>query len=195
MMKSWASAIFPLTVLLALAALTFWLRHAIELPEERTDGKTRHDPDYIVEQAQLRKLDQAGNLQYTLKAAEIRHFPDNDSTDVSKPDLVYLHPDRPAVTMNAERAHIGKDGKQVDLFENVRLRRDATSRQAALLVTTTEMTAFPDEESAFTKSPVIMTQGASWLKGVGMQVNHKTQTYVLESQALGQFASKSAKKR
>lgn len=195
MMKSWASAIFPLTVLLALAALTFWLRHAIELPEERTDGKTRHDPDYVVEQAQLRKLDKAGNLQYTLKAAEIRHFPDNDSTDVSRPDLVYLHPDRPAVTMNAERAHIGKDGKQVDLFENVRLRRDATSRQEALLVTTTEMTAFPDEERAFTKSPVIMTQGASWLKGVGMQVNHKTQTYVLESQALGQFASKSAKKR
>lgn len=194
-MRSWGSAVFPLTVLLTLAALTFWLRHAIDLPEERMDGKTRHDPDYIIEQAQLRKLDKAGDLQYTLKATEIRHFPDDDSTDVSKPDLVYLHPERAAVTMSAELAHIGKDGKQVDIFENVRLRREATPRQEALLVTTTEMTAFPDEERAFTKSPVLITQGNSWLKGVGMQVNHKTQTYVLESQALGQFASKSAKKR
>lgn len=30
-MKNWSSAIFPLTILLALTALTFWLRYATEL--------------------------------------------------------------------------------------------------------------------------------------------------------------------
>ena len=60
------SAIFPLSLLLALSLLTFWLRFATELPPERHDGKHRHDPDYIVGDATLRKLDETGNLTFTL---------------------------------------------------------------------------------------------------------------------------------
>jgi lipopolysaccharide export system protein LptC len=58
-----------------------------------------------------------------------------------------------------------------------------------------DLTIRPDDEKGFTKSPVRITQGKSWLTGVGMQVNNNTQTYVLESQAIGQFESKTAKKR
>ena len=58
-----------------------------------------------------------------------------------------------------------------------------------------ELTILPDDERAFTKSPVLITQGASWLKGVGMQVNNKNQTYVLESQARAVLESRHAKKQ
>ncbi len=194
-MKNWGSALFPLSILLALAALTFWLRHAIELPEERRDGKTRHDPDYIIDQPQLRKLDKTGKLQYTLDAKQIVHFPDDETTDVSQPKLVYLHAKRPPVTTSAERAHVSQDGNQVDFYENVRIERAATPKQAAMLATMPDLTVRPDDEKAFTQSPVLITQGKSWLKGVGLQVDNKTQTYVLESQAVGQFESKHAKKR
>ena len=57
-MKHWGSAIFPLSLLLALAGLTFWLRYATELPAERHDGKNRHDPDYIITDATLHKINQ-----------------------------------------------------------------------------------------------------------------------------------------
>jgi len=191
----WGSALFPLTLLLALAGLTFWLRYAIELPAERNDGKTRHDPDYIIDQPYLRKLDKDGRLQYTLKATEIRHFPDDDTTDVSKPNLIYLHPDKPSVAMRGERAHVSQDGKQVDFYDNVQVERAATPTRETLLATMSSLTVRPDDETAYTKSPVLMTQGKSWLKGVGMQVDNKTQTYVLESQAVGQFESKHAKKQ
>ena len=194
-MKHWSSALFPLIILITLAGLTFWLRHAIELPEERKDGKRRHDPDYIINQPQLRKLDRSGNLQYTLTATEIRHFPDDDTTDVSKPKLVYLHPKRPSVTTSAERAHISQDGDQVDFHENVRIERAAARKQESMQATMPDLTVRPEDEKAFTRSAVTMTQGKSWLKGVGLQVDQKTQTYVLESQATGQFESKYAKKR
>ena len=194
-MKSWGSAVFPLTILLALAGLTFWLRHAIELPEESHNGKHRHDPDYIIEQAQLRKLDKTGRLQYTLNAPEIRHYPDDETTDVSKPNLTQLHPKKPSVTMNAERAHISQDGAQVDFYENVQIHRAATPKQAALLASMPDLTVRPDDGKAFTKSPVLITQGKSWLKGIGMQVDNTQQTYILESQAVGQFESKYARKR
>jgi lipopolysaccharide export system protein LptC len=195
MKSNWGSAIFPLSVLLVLFGLTFWLRHATELPEERRDGKNRHDPDYIIDQSRLSKLDNAGRLHYTLSSNEIRHFPDDDSTDLIKPVIVFFHSKKPPVTMSSERAHVNKSAEQVDLYENVKILRAASPTQEQMLATMDNLTVRPDDDIGYTKDPVLITQGKSWLKGVGMNVNNKTQVYVLESQAVGQFESRTAKKK
>jgi lipopolysaccharide export system protein LptC len=194
-MKNWGSALFPVTILAVLAALTFWLRYATELPEPQRDGKNRHDPDYIVSGATLRKLDPAGNLQYTLKAVEIRHYPDDDTTDMLEPDVVHLQPPKPPVSMSAERGHMSKDGERVDLYENVRIFRAASGKDEAMTAVTSQLTVLPDEKKAFTKEPVVITQGDSWLKGTGLQVDNKAQTYLLESRASAMLESKHAKKK
>ncbi len=193
-MKHWGSAIFPLSILFVLAALTFWLRYATEQTEPRRDGKQRHDPDYIVTDSIMRKLDLTGRLQYTMTAAEIRHFPDDDSTDIIKPNLIYLHATKPPVTMSAERGHISKNGEQADFYDDVRIRRAASAKDEELLAKTNQLTVLPDDEKAFTKSPVHITQGNSWAKGVGMQVDNRAQTYIIESKASAVLESKRAKK-
>ena len=194
-MKRWGSAIFPLTLLLALTGLTFWLRYATEMPASRHDGKNRHDPDYIISDGMLRKLDETGRLQYTLKAIDIRHYPDDETTDMLKPNLVYLYPTRPTVTMVAEHGHSNEGGQQVDLSGDVQITRAASAKGEAMVAFTPELTVLPDDEKAFTKSPVLITQGNSWVKGVGMQADTRAQTYVLESQAVAVLESKSAKKK
>ena len=194
-MKQWGSALFPLSLLLALAALTFWLRYATELPESRNDGKDRHDPDFIISDSVLRKLDRTGQLQYTLNSVEIRHYPDDDSTDMIKPHLIYLYPTRPSLTIRSERGHSNKEGQQVDLYGEVQITRAASAKDEEMNGYTPELTVFPDDEKAFTKSPVLITKGQSWLKGVGMQIDGRAQTYVLESQAFAVLESKSAKKK
>ena len=193
-MKNWSSAIFPLTVLLALTALTFWLRYATELSSPRHDGKNRHDPDYIVTDSTLRKLDNNGNLRYTLHTAEIRHYPDDDTTEFTKPQLISQNAKKPTVTISAERGRATEKGEHIDLYDNVQILRAATAKDEGMTTYMSELTAFPDEDKAFTKSPVLITKGRSWLKGVGMQVNTRAQTYVLESQAVASLESKFAKK-
>jgi lipopolysaccharide export system protein LptC len=194
-MKHWGSAIFPLSLLLALAGLTFWLRYATELPAERHDGKNRHDPDYIITDATLHKIDLTGALTYTIKAPDIRHYPDDDTTDLIKPNVVYLNPARPPVTLSAERGHMDKAGKQVDLYGDVRIARAESAKDPAMNAFTPELTVLPDDEKAFTKSPVLITKGKSWLKGVGLQVDNRAQTYILESQVTAVLESKQAKKK
>jgi len=193
-MKHWGSALFPLSILLALTGLTFWLRYATEMPEPRRDGKHRHDPDYIVTDTTMRQLDQSGRLQYTLNAAEIRHYPDDDSTDLLKPDVTYLDVKKPTVTMRADRGHLSKGGEQVDLYGNVRIIRAASAKEEALIAVTPELTVLPDEDKAFTKSAVLITQGKSWVKGIGLQMDNRTQTYILESQASALLENKRTKK-
>lgn len=194
-MKHWGSALFPLSILTALTILTFWLRYATEMDEPRRDGKTRHDPDYIVTDAVLRKLDQHGVLKHTLTAPEVRHFPDDDTTDMIKPQVVYMNATKPPLTLSADKGHTSQDNERVDLTGNVRVYRPPVGKYEELTATMDELVVFPDEETAFTKSPVHITQGNSWIKGVGMQVDNKTQTYILESQATGLMESKNARKK
>jgi lipopolysaccharide export system protein LptC len=193
-MKSWSSAIFPLAVLLTLTALTFWLRYATDLGSPRHDGKNRHDPDFIITDSTLRKLDGKGNLQYTLRSTEIRHFPDDDSTEFAKPLLVSQKVKKPTVTIGADRGISLRKGEQIDFYDNVQIVRAASAKDQAMTAQMNELTVFPDDEKAFTKSPVLITKGQSWLKGVGMQVDTRAETYVLESQAVASLESRFAKK-
>lgn len=192
-MKNWSSAAFPIAVLAALAGLSFWLMHATELPDDGKDGKDRHDPDYIITAMEIRKLSAQGELQYVLVAKEARHYPDDDSTEVATPHLTYLDPKKPALQLSAERAQISADGEVVVLRDDVRIKREATPTRLALQGFMPDLTVNTDEETAVTGSPVRFTQGESWLRGTGMRLDNKTQTYVLQSQALGQFKSRKAK--
>ncbi|MDS4016272.1 MAG: LPS export ABC transporter periplasmic protein LptC [Candidatus Accumulibacter sp.] len=184
-MKQWSTAVLPLSILLTLAALTFWLRYATEFPDTHSDGKHRHDPDYIVSEVTVRKLDKTGMLRHTLFAEELRHYPDDDSTELIKPTLVHVQPGRPRLTVKAAHGRLTSQAERVDLREDVEVHREADGKHEALLVSTTELTVLPDEEKAFTKSKVVITQGKSSIQGVGMQVDNKLRTFVLEAQVNG----------
>ncbi len=195
-MKQWASALFPLTLLLTLTGLTFWLRYVTEQPEIRHDGKHRHDPDYIVYDATLRKVGQTGTLEYTLKADVVHHYPDDDTLDLFKPNLVYMSSQKsPTVTVTADNAHVSDDNERIDLYGNVYIHRAATRKDAAMIGTTSTLTVFPNKEKAFTKAPVLVTQGGSWAKGIGLQMDMRAETYVIESQARAMLESRYARDR
>ena len=85
--------------------------------------------------------------------------------------------------------------EQVDLFGDVRVSRAASGKDEELTAFTPDLTILTEDEKAFTKSPVLMTQGRSWVKGVGMQIDNIAQTYVLESQVTAVLESKQAKKK
>jgi lipopolysaccharide export system protein LptC len=196
-MKHWGNALFPLSLLLVLMLLTFWLRYATELDEPNRDGRHRHDPDYILSDIVLRKLDQDGQLEYTLHAAEVRHYPDDDTTDLKSPNLIQHkgEDDKPPVTVSADRGILSNDNERIDLYDNVRIYQPPFGKDEELIATMDQLTAFPDSETAFTKSPVLITRGKSWVKGIGMQVNNRTRTYVIESQAVGFMESKHTGKK
>ncbi len=194
-MKAWSTAVFPISVLTTLAGLSFWLLQATSLDEVKRDGKDRHDPDYIIDGMRMNKLDKTGRLQYTLTAKQVLHFPDDDSTDVALPHLVYLNPKRPTLTMSSMTAHITSEGETVFMKDDVRIKRDPTATKAALFGFMPDLTIQTEEETAETESPVRFVQGDSWLRGTGMHLDNKTETYVLKSQAVGQFESRKAPAR
>lgn len=195
-MRHWGSALFPLSLLLVLTLLTLWLRYATELDEPNRDGKHRHDPDYILNDIVMRRLDQDGQLRYTLRAANIRHYPDNDTTDLLSPLLTHQNrrDAKPPVTISADRGRLSNDNERVDLHGDVRIYRAPSGKYEKLTAFMNELTAFPNEETASTQSPVLIMQGKSWVKGVGMRVDNRAQIYAIQSRAVGLLESRHAAK-
>ena len=87
-MKDRGASLFPLAMLVLLAALTFWLNRLIQ--DDKPRGPQRHDPDYWVERFEVRRFDIDGQLQHTLVGDKLVHYPDDDTAIVTAPHISYL---------------------------------------------------------------------------------------------------------
>ena len=181
-MKDRAASLFPLAMLVLLAALTFWLNRVIQGDAPR--GPLRHDPDYWVEHFQVRRFDAQGMLQHTLVADKLLHYADDDTTIVTTPHITYHQ--QPPAEIFARMAYVGKDGKQVDLVDEVRVvRHGAQGDSPPTVLETRTLTAFPDEERGRTSDPVVITQGRSILKGSGLEIDNRSGITVLRGRVTG----------
>lgn len=186
-MKHWPSQIFPIAMLALLAGLSFLLQRAVQFEETGQDGKLRHDPDAMAENFEIRRFDESGRVKYRITAPSLLHFPDDDSSELKSPKLVSYRPDAPPVEVVARNAIVSSKGDTVFLWDDVTLTRAATEDRPAIVARMPDLTAQPDAGFAFTSSPVEITQGASWVKGVGAHIDNNTSTLVLQSQVTGMY--------
>ena len=180
-----SATFFPLMLAGFLAAMTYWLYLASLPPASTKDGKSRHDPDYMVENFVIRRFDEEGGLQSTLRAEIMRHYPDDDSTVVLAPDLTYHR--IPTTYVTSREANLDSGAKHVELIDNVRVRRASLDGKPDSVLTTTQLDVYPDDEIATTTRPVTITQGLTNINGSGLQANNKTGISVLEGPVHGIF--------
>ena len=193
MMKHWQSQLFPIIILSVLAALTFWLQSATAPGDEKHDGKFRHDPDGIAENYVVRRFDETGQVKYRLTGPYMVHYPDDDSSELKSPVLISYRPDAPQVTIQSNFAKVTAKGEIAYLWDDVRITRAATAERPEMLARSPDLTVHTEEGTAFTNSPVEITQGQSWVTGVGAQIDNNKSTFVLQSQVKGQYIRPSTK--
>lgn len=180
-MKLDSQSLFPVALLTLLVGLTFWLQSATEVKDPFSDGKLRHDPDYFAENFTVRRFGDTGGLQNMLVARKMVHYPDDDTTVVTEPRMSFLKGPRPT-HLSADQGLVGPDAREILLVGNVRGVRAATAADPEIVFTTTRLTIFPDDEVSRTGAAVTIVQGASVVRGVGMEADNKTQIYQLLSQ-------------
>jgi lipopolysaccharide export system protein LptC len=186
-MKHWPSQLFPIILLALLAGLTFWLQKAMSGGDTHNDGKFRHDPDAIAENFVVRRFDETGQVKYRLIAPYLVHYADDDSSELKSPRLISYRPNASPVEVVAENAKVTSKGETIFLWDDVILTRTASADRPAMVARMPDLTAQPDAGFAFTNSPVEITQGQSWIKGVGAHLDNNTSTLVLKSQVTGLY--------
>jgi len=193
-MRFGSSQLFVIVLLALLAGLSFWLQRAVAPVEVVRDGKLRHDPDAIAENFMVRQFDEKGRVKYRLTAPYMMHFPDDDSSELKSPTLIHYRPNAPQLTLTGKNAKVTSKGQTVFLWDDVKAVRAATPARPELVARMPDLTVQPDDGTAFTQSPVEITEDKSWVKGVGMHLDQNTSTFELKSQVTGLTYPRRAKK-
>jgi lipopolysaccharide export system protein LptC len=185
-MRRFSAALFPLAVVALLAALTFWLERAANPDDPVRKAQKRHDPDFVISQISIRHFDAVGDLKQVLLSTTMTHFPDDDSTQIVRPDLTYYSGQR-ITHLVSDTAQVTHDNKQVYLSGDVRLTKPPFEDILETVMKTAALTVFPDEDIAIGKSRVTITRGESVVSGDSINYNGKTSIAILAGRVKGTF--------
>lgn len=155
-------------VFLTLALGSWWLRQGVEEQTERRPNPP-HTPDYWVERLSARTMDMEGHPRRIIEADSMRHFPDDESTELTHPRIDFLTPLRPAWRIRAQTGWMAPDGKLVLLQGAVTVDRKAGPDTLPVHLETRDLQVRPKEEYAETDQPVQMVSGPHWLQSQGLQ--------------------------
>jgi len=175
-----SAIIFPLVLLSMLALLTFWINRTVQPPAPKLDGSSRHDPDYIVSNFVTTHTDINGDLHYKLAAVEMKHFPDDDTTDLQRPRYTQFTIGKPYTQVEGLRGYVSGNGEKVEIVDNVKVTRQAFAEKGEMTVETDYLNILPNEELVRTESPVVIRQAPKTvIYATGMIYEKKLRTVTL----------------
>ena len=127
--------LIPLLILGSITLLSFWYLKKNIQPELPTVARSKeHKPDYVFTDAKLTVLNLDGSTKYRLLGREFRHFEDDASIDVIKPQLRLFAKNTPPTTVRSETAHVSGNLDIVELFKNVLVSRPSQFNATGLLI-------------------------------------------------------------
>lgn len=175
-----SAIVFPIALLLLLAALTFWIDKSVQPQVPKLDGSSRHDPDYVMSNFETTQTDVNGLLRYKLAASEMKHFPDTDATNLIKPRFTQFAQDKPYTKLQGDTGNVSSDGEEVEVFGNVLVTREAFGGKGELTVETDYLKVLPNEDYATTDRPVVIRQApGTVIYATGLIYEKQQQTVTL----------------
>ena len=181
------TAVLPLILVGMLVAFTFWLDRLAQPVAVGTGGASRHDPDYMVDGFSAIRMNESGAASYTLSAAKLVHYPDDDTTLLTTPRFVNLGSAKAPVTITAHQAVVSSNGDHVYFQDDVRVTRAAFGDSSELVMRTAFLHVIPDESLAMTDRAVTITDAATTVTAVGLELNSETRVIKLLSKVRGTY--------
>lgn len=181
------TAWFPLLLLTALAALTFWLDRFVQPPPTAADAASRHDPDYIVDGLTAVRMAPDGSIKHTLTAQKMVHYPDDDTTHLDTPRFVSYASAQAPVTIVSKRALVSSEGENIHFHDDVLATRAAYGDKSELAMRTSYLHVIPDDNIAKTDRPVTITDAHTTVHAVGLELNSETRVLKLLSSVKGSY--------
>lgn len=171
---------FPLVLAIFMAVITFWINLTVEEQGPKIDGSNRHDPDYTMNNFVTTQTDTTGKLRYVLAAAEMLHYPDDDSTVLQRPRYTQFTINKPYTQIEALRGYVSSNGEEIELVDNVKVVRQAFEGKGEMQVLTEKLVILPNQELAKTDSAVLIKQAPKTvIRAKGMVFDKKNQTIKL----------------
>lgn len=135
--------------------------------------------DYVLRDVKLTRHRSAGPGVVQVTATHIIHHRVEDLLEVREPVLKRLGIPEDELSATAARATVRQDNNQVDLNGGVQLERSGSAQP--MVLNTEHLVVMIDPQTAATDGPVEIRQGASILRGRGLQADLRAANFSILS--------------
>ena len=165
MLERWKIVI----VMLLLAAGSAWLLHRISPGKMRTPKALLHQPDYYMENFTTLNMDRDGTLKNRLRAEQMTHYPDDNTTELIRPMMEIPRDDSPPVNIVADKGWVTADNTVILLSGNVNLWQNDAAGNKKLEIITNDVRILVNEDYAETDKPSTFINKDTTVKGTGVK--------------------------
>ena len=185
-MRLSTTRLFPLTLMLALALLTLYLERTVRV-DDRDPSLRRHDPDYLLTNFTTTTYNRDGQPETMLSAAQMVHYPDDDSTALRAPRVVQTKPAEPRLTVDADRGVLSSGGDEIFLYDNVVLVREADALRPQARVTSSFLHILRERSLVRTDREVHIVEDRRSISGRGMEYYNESSEFLLRNDVQARF--------
>ena len=162
--------VFLWGVVFLLAAGSWWLGNRERPPEPRQpDQQAPREADYYLRKLKATTMDRSGRPARTLAASELRHFPDDDTTELASPRLIIYQPDGPPWLIVSDTGWVSSDASLILLNGEVHITHEKGKNNRPIRLDTRNLRVQPQENYAETDEKVRVRSLLDRIDATGMQ--------------------------
>ena len=147
-------------------------------------------PDYTVTDLSVKQYDNKGLLANAFKTPQLHHIQQYNMFEFIEPNIIVSMPNQAPWQIHSRNGKAYFGGKQIVLFNQVRIYQPALNDHLETTFLTEEITYFPGTKFAETKAPITFQQPGMQVNAVGLEADLKDQHIKLLHQAKGRYEPK-----
>jgi len=167
--------------LLAVLAGAYWLNRPaaiVTLPLVRDP----HLADALAEGISARAYDSQGKPHFLLRAKQLTHYPDDDSSELTQPDVTMLTPNGADLHLTGARGMLSQRGELVELNGDAAATRAAVAPQSELSVRSDYLKFLPKLDRVSSNREVTFSDAYNTINAHGFELDNRAQTLQFLSQ-------------
>ncbi|MEY4563716.1 MAG: hypothetical protein RLZZ618_2993 [Pseudomonadota bacterium] len=188
-------AYLPLLLMLLLALGTWWLAKNSRLGTDApTPVAPRHEPDYEMSGFAVQRFAPGGELQAQIEGDALRHYPDDDTTEVDIVKMRAIDKEGRVTRATAKQALANGPGTEIQLRGSANVLRESLNGDEPVDFHSEFLHAYLDSQRVFSNKPVTVVRGSTSVRADGMDYTHADQIVKFSGRARATFSAKPAPK-
>ena len=156
-------------VLLVVAGFSYWALEKLTEDDANKLSKLAHYPDYYMENFTTLTMNQDGTPKNRLNAVYMAHYPDDNTSELHKPEFEIYRVDRPPIIITADNGWVTSNNDVILLSGNVYLHQNDEFGDLKVELIAEDARVLVDQKYAETDNAATLITKRSVTNSIGMR--------------------------